>query len=151
MSNRDLISGVIWLGVGFLFFAGALRYKLMHLGAYGPGFYPFLMACILIALAAALVILSWRKRETPSTGADSAPKSLRKIVLVLLALFGYGLALPYVGFLLTTFILIVFLLRYIEPVRWGPVLVISFLTTASCYALFIRWLGVQMPRGILHF
>jgi hypothetical protein len=151
MANRDLLSSVIWLGIGLLFCGGALRYKLMHLGAYGPGFYPFIMGCVLVVLSAALMILSYRKREESSAGAVSARKSIRKIVFVLIAVFGYGLVLPYAGFFLTTFFLILFLLRYIEPVRWAPAVFFAIMTTVACYALFIRWLGVQMPRGILNF
>jgi putative tricarboxylic transport membrane protein len=151
MARRDLLSSIVWLGVGLIFCAGALRYKLMHLGAYGPGFYPFIMACVLIALSAALIIVSYRDRKEEAAEPDSAPKGIRKILFVLIAVFGYGAVLPYAGFLLTTFILIIFLLRYIDPVRWPAVILIAVLTTLACYALFIRWLGVQMPRGILHF
>jgi len=149
MANRDFISSVIWFGIALLFCAGALRYKLMHLGAYGPGFYPFIMGCVLVVLSVALMILSYRKREESSAGA--ARKSIRKIIFVLIAVFGYGLVLPYAGFFLTTFILVLFLLRCIEPVRWAPVVFFAIITTVACYALFIRWLGVQMPRGILNF
>ncbi len=151
MVNRDRISSLVWLGIGILFCAGALRYKLIHLGAYGPGFYPFIMGCVLVALSLALLILSYRKRDESSAGGGFARGGLRKILFVLVAVFGYGLALPYAGFFLTTFILILFLLRYIEPIRWASVIFFAITTTVACYALFIRWLGVQMPRGILNF
>jgi putative tricarboxylic transport membrane protein len=151
MGRRNLLSGVVWLGVGLFFCAGALRYKLMHLGAYGPGFYPFIMGCVLVALSAGLVILSYKTRNEDGAQAGSAPRGIRKIILVLIAVFGYGAALPFAGFLLTTFLLLVILLRYIEPVRWTVVIGMALVTTLASYALFVRWLGVQMPRGILYF
>ncbi len=152
MARRDLLSSAAWFVIGLVFCGGALRYKLTHLGAYGPGFYPFVMGCVLVVLSAALIIVSFRNRGEAATDSDSAaPGGARRIIFVLIALFGYGAALPYAGFLVTTFLLIVFLLRYIEPVRWPPVIVISLATTLASYALFVRWLGVQMPRGILYF
>lgn len=148
--KRDLVTGLVWMGIGLLFCAGALSYKLIHLGAYGPGFYPFIVACALVLLSAALILGSYRSREeaAPDT---SAEKGLRKIVLALIGLFGFGIFLPYAGFLLTTFILLLFLLRFIEPVRWVAAVFTAAATTGVCYALFVRWLGVQMPRGILYF
>ena len=114
--RRDLVTGWVWLGIGLLFGAGALRYKLMHLGAYGPGFYPFITAGSLIVLSAVLILVSYRKRGEAVADA-TGQKGIRKIVLALIGLFGFGVLLPYMGFILTTFILLLFLFRYVEPVR----------------------------------
>jgi hypothetical protein len=70
-------------------------------------------------------------------------------LLALIALFVYAFALKYLGFLVTTFLFMVFLLKVIDPQRWGTVFITALVTSAAAQLLFKTWLKVQLPRGIL--
>jgi hypothetical protein len=62
--------------------------------------------------------------------------------------FFYYLFLEVLGYILTTFILMVLLLKAVESTRWRTVLLEAFVATFASYALFQLWLKVQLPKGI---
>ena len=152
MENRDLVSGLFWCGTGMIFCAGALKYGLMRSGTPIAGFFPFLAGILLICLSLVLVFDALRsKKGDGSTNGKffSQPDSWQRIVLSLFSLFGYGIALNYAGFLITTFCLIVFLLRFVEPQRWITILTVSILGPVLSYLIFELLLDIHLPKGIL--
>jgi len=72
-----------------------------------------------------------------------------KIGLVVLTLFLYGILLEYLGFLLCTFIALLFLLRVIETQKWSSSISFAVITTVVSYAVFELSLKSQFPKGIL--
>ena len=70
------------------------------------------------------------------------------MVFTTLALLAYGFGMDYLGFLVSTFIFLVFLLRMIEPQRWSLVLLESALASGISYLVFDIWLQAQLPKGI---
>jgi putative tricarboxylic transport membrane protein len=69
--------------------------------------------------------------------------------MTLAALAGFALVLERLGFLLTTFLLMVLLLRAIEAQRWPKVIVVALATALISYAIFAWLLGVPLPPGVL--
>jgi hypothetical protein len=61
----------------------------------------------------------------------------------------YTATLEVAGFILGTFVLLVVLFKTVEPQSWRVALIGSALATASAWALFVAWLGTQMPSGLL--
>jgi len=68
-----------------------------------------------------------------------------------MALFWYAIFLEILGFLMVTFLLLIFLFRGIEPQRWLVSVGGSALASLICYAIFELWLKTQLPKGILGF
>ncbi len=149
--NRDMVSSLIWIGVGGIFCAGAVSYKLFRAGIPGSGFFPFLGGAILIALSLILFVSSLRRASGKREEEKFFPQrsSSRRISLALSSLLAYWAALEFLGFVPTTFIFILFLLRSIEPQRWTLSITTSALTTILSYLLFVVWLRVRLPQGIL--
>jgi len=75
----------------------------------------------------------------------------RKLILVLLTLLAYTLLLEKVGFLICTFFLIFFLLRFVDPQPWLTSLLGGGATSILTYLFFETWLKAQLPRGIFGF
>jgi len=149
MRNRDFFSSLIFIALGTIFCTGGLKYKLSHFGSPGAGFFPFLFGLVLIGLSVGLLIVSATELKKPSENFFPQKDSLRKILLAAGALLAYILGLPYTGFLLITFLFIVFMFRFIEPANWPPTLLAAFLTSAISFVIFELWLGVQLPKGFL--
>jgi putative tricarboxylic transport membrane protein len=153
MKNRDVFSSLFWMGFGAVFLIGALNQGLIRKGIPGPGFVPFIVAIILISLSLMVFIpaLGRKRGESETTGKPGffpEKDSLKKILLALVALFAYGAVLEYGGFILTTFVFMLFMSRLIERIKWIKVLAIAFLTAVLSYLLFYA-LEVQLPQGIL--
>ena len=76
------------------------------------------------------------------------PKNCRNIILTLVVLFAYPLLLGLIGFLPTTFLFLVALLRFVEPKGWGVVLGGAGVGAISSYLIFQYWLKIEFPIGI---
>jgi hypothetical protein len=67
------------------------------------------------------------------------------------ALFAYGFLLELVGFLVTTFLFLLFLFKVPEPKGWAIPLVISGVAVIASYFIFAVWLKSAFPKGIFGF
>jgi len=72
-------------------------------------------------------------------------------VMAFLAMVAYLLLFKIIGFTLTTFVFIVFLLKTIFPQNWKRTLITAFATAILARLLFVNFLETQLPRGILGF
>ena len=71
--------------------------------------------------------------------------------IILAVLFGYSLFLDTLGFLVSTFILLLMLFRFVGPQKWVVAVGGSALASIASYVVFELWLKTQLPRGILGF
>jgi len=154
MKNRELIGSLFWIGVGVIFCTGALKYRLFKSGVPGAGLFPFIGGIILITLSFVVLISSLKTKEEDwrkifKEKFFPQENSWKRILFALLALFAYWIALEYLGFLLTTFLFMTFLLRFIEPQSWITNFTTTILTTTASYLLFKIGLKVPLPKGIL--
>jgi putative tricarboxylic transport membrane protein len=151
MRKKEAIGSSFWIGVGLFFSAGAFRYGLFEEGVPGPGLLPLIAGIILISLGVGVLIPALKKETKPKSakkGFFPEKDSFKKLFLAVVAIGVYGMALEYMGFLIMTFLFMIFLLRFIEPQKWTVVLTTSLLTAASSYLLFQFLLKVQLPKGI---
>ena len=111
-----------------------------------PGFFPLWLALALSVVALALLLRPAAAAPRPVAG---PPERLRpgKAVLAVLATAVYAAALEPLGFVLTTFLFLVFLLTVVEPRRRTAALAIAAATAGACHLVFKAWLDVQLPAG----
>jgi len=70
---------------------------------------------------------------------------------VLAGMIVYSFIFDKIGFILSTFLLIVFFLRVIAPQRWAVTILIAFFCAVGSYLLFDVLLSAELPKGILGF
>ena len=150
MNRRDLISGIFWLGFGAVFTIGGLQQGLVRQGIPGPGSLPFVVGLILIGLSSVIFVQALSSAPSSQTKFFPRADSPSRLALALLALFIYGFFLKPAGFVLTTFVFLVFVLRWIGREKWISVLSFSILTAVFSYLLFTA-LQVELPRGTWKF
>ena len=150
LQNKDKLSSVLLFLFSALVCMGAFGYSIGSLHKPGPGFFPFIGGLILgiLSLSHFLLLATKRKKETEKAESVTPGGKWRNLILPLVVLFAYPLFLPAIGFVLTTFLFFVALLRFVEPVRWPMALKVSVGVTLLSYALFHLWLKVQFPKGI---
>lgn len=146
MMTRDRVAATALLIFGLAAAFEAHRLAIGDPARPGPGFFPFWLGVTLCIAAVGLLL-----HRAPTGGQPRAipTESLRrdKVVLTLLGGLAYALVVESVGFSVTTFAFLVFLLTVIEPQRRLTSVVISAVTTAACYVVFTVWLAVQLPVG----
>jgi hypothetical protein len=55
------------------------------------------------------------------------------------------------GFVLTTFVLLSFLLGMIEGINWGRSFGLASAASLGSFAIFELWLKIRLPKGIFGF
>jgi Tripartite tricarboxylate transporter TctB family len=73
----------------------------------------------------------------------------RQLVTVFVALVVACLLVPLLGFLLSFFLLSLFISAIVEKRGWIPSLIASFLAIAAVYGVFVGFLGVPLPTGLI--
>jgi len=139
-----------WIGLLFALFSLYIGVESVRLGlgSYqqpGPGFISFCASVILGVLSLALVFLAFFGRTTER----ETWHNRGQIAMVFLAILGFTLLLERLGFLLTTLLLIWFLLKVVERRGWGFSVGVAVVVAGASYVVFDVWLSAQLPAGIL--
>ncbi len=117
----------------------------------GPGFFPLVIGGVLSLLSIILLVRTlWA--ETGLEGKINFWKEKRsweKVLSSLLGLIFYLILLNYLGYLLTTFLFIIYLLKFIGKKGWLASTLMAILIAASSYILFQTGLGVSLPKGMI--
>ncbi len=145
-AERIVASLSILLGLGILWQAGRMEY-LTSIGP-GPGFFPWWLGLILTGLSI-LWLLSAARRSAEKGGPGFFPewRGLRRILLVTGAIIASGLVMEVVGFQLTMFIFVAFVLTALGWRRWGVTAILSSVLSFGVYQMFTRWLDVTLPQA----
>lgn len=140
---------LFWVVLGVLLCYGATRLGVGSATDPGTGFIFFWSGLILIALS--LIAFAESLRDGEDTNPEIGALNWRKIVFVLFGLVLYAYFLERLGFVVTTFLLLSFLLGLIEDTNWGKSLGISSATALGSYVVFELWLKIRLPHGIFSF
>jgi putative tricarboxylic transport membrane protein len=152
VKRTKIIAGtgaLFWVAVGILACYGATRLGLGSVTEPGPGFIFFWSGLILMILS--FIVLADSVRSSDDRMQEMGEVNWVKIVLVLVSLFFYAFFLERLGFVLTTFLLLGFLLGWIERASWTRSLGVSTAAALGSFAIFELWLKIRLPKGIFGF
>ena len=150
MKKPDLFSSLFWmiLALGLIFWGYGL--ELGTLSEPESGFIIFWAGILMFGLAGAVWLIAFREKDQQ---AKRNPlwigSGWRKAVWVTAALALYAYVLIPVGFLVSTFLFLLFLFRIYEPQKWLTAVWVSALMVIVTYLIFDVWLGSQLPKGFL--
>ena len=131
--------GLAVLALGYLL-AGR-RYPLDTLATPGPGMFPLAAGLALLALAVWQLVAAGRSAPDPA-GGGAVPRAPLIMCAVLVL---YAAALPVLGFLLTSFALVIVAARLMGLDGWWRPAALALGVTAASRLLFGTWLGVPLP------
>jgi hypothetical protein len=149
--SADRIAGAALLVLGIAFSAGALtHYAYWGENGPGPAFLPFWLGLAMAVLASILLLGAVRSGD-PGEPWLPRGEGLRRLVLV----FGISVALvallKVLGMAVGTVLFLVVLLRGLDRQPWHVTVAVSLAVAAVNYLIFIHWLKVPMPVGVLGF
>ncbi len=150
MKDRETIGGVLLFLLGGVTAALSLQLPLGTIRVPGTGLFPLCLGTLLMALSALFLagrIHAFREngqgRKAPCGGETDAGQMMRFLGAAALSL----LALPFLGYPLTTFLLLLFLLRTLGVPQGGVLVSLSAGAAAAAYVLFVQWLKIPLPKG----
>ncbi len=151
MRTLDRTSSLFWLLVSVAVFVESIRLGIGRLHNPGRGFITFGASGILGILSIFLFLRASLEKEEIKAEPLFAGILWQRIVIVLIALALYAWAMPVLGYLISTFVLMTLLFWVLEKNKTGWVFVSSFLSTLVTYFVFSKWLNCQFPDGLFGF
>jgi Tripartite tricarboxylate transporter TctB family len=141
--DRWSAAGLAVLAAAYL--AANLRYSLDTLAAPGPGVFP-------LAAGVALLVLAGWQVIVPARGPDRAAEvaSRPRNPLLMIGLLGlYAASLGVLGFLPSSFVLVLLAARLMGAPGWMRPAMLALGVTIATWLVFVVWLGVPLPAGWL--
>jgi putative tricarboxylic transport membrane protein len=152
INHYNRISAVFFIAVGLFF---ALYGRTVEVGEWsepGPGFMPLWSGVVLAAMAFALLLGSFKRKDWQVMPPFfRLADSWKRVALAFAAMVAYLLLFKPLGFTITTFLFIAFLLKVIFPQNWKRTLITAFATAILARLIFINFLETQLPMGFLGF
>jgi putative tricarboxylic transport membrane protein len=149
MRRTDFISALTLLALALAALLEASKLPFGRVGSPQAGFFPLILAVLLAIFS--LVFLAQAIGMHKAEPGDSRGRSTTwtKIVLAVGALIVFGLLFESLGYIISTFLFIAFLLRVVERQRWSSVVVIALFTSLGTYLVFGLLLNTPLPGGML--
>ena len=137
----QIVGALVALAIGVGGAVLAYGYGLGSLQEPGPGLWPFVLCVVITALS--LILLVTCRRLTDS---EAFTRSSVLPLIGLITFIAFGLLMPVIGFEIPALVLSVIWLRFLGHESWRSTIVISVLTTAVFYLLFLYALGIPLPH-----
>lgn len=151
MRRLTIAASLILAGLAALTLFEASRLAFGSIRVPQTGFFPSILAILLLFFSIALLVQTCRQAVGESGEPPIKSEAWIRISITLAAMLGFALVLEKLGFLLSTFSVMLVLLRVIEPQKWPRVIAVALATALVSYFLFARLLNIPLPAGVLEF
>ena len=149
MKKFDQFGSCICLGIAALAIWQSSIIPMGSIRQPGPGFLPFWVGVILALLSALLWFqVGYRKPAAEPVRFLSGEGKWPYVAAGGLALLIYTFLLEPLGFIISTFFLLIFLFRVIGKQKWWVGVTGAILVTFFTHLIFKVALKVQLPRGL---
>jgi putative tricarboxylic transport membrane protein len=149
MRRSTIAASLILVGLAGLILFEASRLGFGSIRVPQTGFFPSVLATLLLFFSIALLVQTRRQARSESRAQSIKSKAWIRLSITVAAMLGFALVLEKLGFLLSTFIVMLLLLRVIEPQKWSRVIAVALVTALVSYFLFARLLNIPLPAGVL--
>ena len=150
-SQKDFVSGLMFMTVGGSFAWGAVDYEIGEAARMGPGYFPFVLGLILVGLGALVTVNALR--SGPPGGDKIGAIAWRPLVFILGAnlLFGAllvglpSIGLPQFGLIVAIYGLVILAGYARQGCRLRDSLILATFLAIGSYLAFVKLLNLQFP------
>ena len=150
MKKADVITSMVLLVLSGYVIQEA--WQMPPSASFGPGsgFLPFWLGVVLAVFAMILLVSAWRRQATEKDGGPIFPgkQALLGVTLVLVGLAAYIFLIEILGYLVDTFLFIVYLMKVVEREKWSLTLMVAVITTAALFIIFQFLLQIKLPSNM---
>lgn len=152
--SKNLVSGLLAVGVGFVYLITALLLPEQMMGdKMGPKVFPIIVGIASILAGFALCVSEFRKKATKKDKVDFGFKSESdvwiKIAILTAAGILYGLTIDFLGFIAATTAIMLVATLLINKGHLKQNIIVSVLFSVVSYLGFGIALQLSLPRGLI--
>lgn len=141
-NQKDVAAGAIYIAFGAAFSLGALNYNMGDAARMGPGWFPFWIGVLMVAVGAATAAGGMRARAAE----DPLKKpELRTLSWIIGAVILFGLLLQPLGMVLALAVLVVVSSLASHEFGWKGTLANTVILIAFSIGAFIKGINLQIP------
>jgi putative tricarboxylic transport membrane protein len=144
-----LYCNLFWLLFAVVTCEESLRLKLGAVTKPGSGFFPFSAGIVMLVLALAALLQSFRKKAGGEKEAGGASFRWWSIIIIFASVTAFALTLETLGFLINTFLFITIMLKVVQPQPWKTSIIGGLISAVVADLLFNVVFRAQIPAGIL--
>ncbi len=148
LRNAQLWGGLFWLAFGLFIANQGYDLGLGEAREPGSGFAIFWLGLFTAAFATS-IILSAIKNGSEDIASLWRDTRWGKVMLVIALLLVFGFFFETVGFVICSLVLLLVLMRIVDPVSWPTALLVSFGATFAIWYSLNKLLLIQLPNGWL--
>jgi hypothetical protein len=142
-SQRDFVSGLMFVVVGVGFAIGATNYSMGNSAKPGAGYFPLMLSVIMAVLGA---IILFKALTIETEGGDPIGHiAWRPLIVIIVSITVFAIALPRLGMFITIPLLIVMVSFAGDEFSWKGVIGNSIVLTAGSWVIFIWGLSLTIP------
>lgn len=153
LDKKDFLSGFFFLVLGLFLAIHSMRLSVWDNFMPQEGFFPFVVAIIIIGLSLIIIrpfILIRTKGEKNKIGGQEKKEvSVFRVSSYAILILVYGILMETVGFLITSAIFLILILKYVECQSWKITILLGSSSIIIGYLLFVYFLRVPLPRGLI--
>lgn len=151
MNYTAQIYNSLWIILGSYISLKSLSYKVWDTASGpGAGFIPFAAGVIIGLSGLYLFIKEWSKVQKKKIFWE-IQGAWRRILFVLIGFFAVPLFMKSLGFLVISFLIMIFLVRVIDRPKWVITITMALISSTCIYFVFKYLFEVSLPKGILAF
>jgi putative tricarboxylic transport membrane protein len=148
--NGNKISGGFWFLFAVLIIREGVRLDIGSFHEPGPGFMSLLGGILLAVFSALLLLQSFLGKPRSTDGELRRGKENPWLLFfILIGLVIYVFIFEWLGFIISTFLLVTFLLRFLEHKKWWKILLTAGVISLSAFVIFNVLLKAGLPDGVL--
>ena len=149
MKKRNLIVSIILLALTIATLIETRKLPIGSLSSPQVGFFPLVLAIILGILSLVFLGKTIKSKDEGKAPPWVTGGGLRPLILTTGVLFLYGFFFEPLGYLISTLLLIGFLVGAFGTKKWWVVITVALISTVASYLLFDTLLKASLPKGLL--
>jgi len=158
--RKDIASSVVLILFSVVFLIYTARYPLDSLESPGPAAFPLVLGGVLLILSLGQLIRAFLSPGTTEEGREKGSvsgamrtffrgKGEAKVFILAFLLVIYLFVMQWLGFFVSTFLLVILCSRLMEAKDWVRPILLSAGVCLFCYLLFVAWIKLSFPQGLL--
>ena len=148
MKTVDIVTALIMIALSVIVMLGTRHLEYWSEFAPGSAFAPFWVGAIGAFLGGLLLITTLRRDRHEPHGFPGRT-GFGRVMGVTAGLWLMVIAVPYLGFIASGVVFSLFLLLLVEKRPLVPSLTTTAIAVGIVYGVFVAWLGISLPQGML--
>lgn len=139
----QIVGALVGIAIGIGGAVLSAGYGLGSLREPGPGLWPFVVSVLIAAMSAVLLVVGRNL-----TDAEAFTRSSILPIVGIITFVAFGVLMPVTGFEIPALAMCVIWLKFLGGESWRNTVIISVVTVAAFYVLFLYGLRIPLPHLI---